>query len=126
MEYKRQEFVKGLRLEAHHLIAMEDAIIEALKGVPTASMGSVTLPAAAWTGTDPIYSQAVSCSGVTANSRIDLLPSPEQLRDLLTAEVSLVAANSDGAITVFAIGGTPIADMTIQIMITEVNSGVTS
>ncbi len=126
MSYDRQEFVKGMRLEAYHLIAMEDAIIKALEGVPTATISSVFLSVASWNGSGTTYSQVVSCEGVTANSRVDLLPSPEQLHSLLTSEVSLVAANSDGEITVFSIGGTPSEDMRMQVMITKVNTEVTA
>lgn len=84
------------------------------------SVSSISLSATAWIGEDTIYTQAVDCEGVTSKSRVDLLPSPDQLRNLLDEGVSLMAANSEGAITVFAIGGVPSEDMTIQVMITEV------
>lgn len=119
-EYKHQGFKNGMTLHAAHLIAMEDAIIEALAGVPTSKIASISLPTSNWSGNGTIYSQSVTVAGVTANSKIDLLPSPEQLNELLLSEISLTTANSEGAITVFALGDAPSTDLTMQVMITEV------
>ena len=120
-EYTYQGFKDGMKLHDYHLIKMEDAIIKALStGVPTARITTISLPASGWTGSGTIYSQAVTMSEVTANSKVDLLPSPEQLNELLLAEISLTAANSNGAITVFALGDAPSSDLELQAMITEV------
>lgn len=119
-EYTHQGFVDGMTLHDYHLIKMENAIIKALAGVATARITTISLPAASWSGSGTIYSQAVTMTDVTANSKIDLLPSPEQLNELLLAEISLTAANSDGAITIFALGAAPTSDLELQAMITEV------
>lgn len=128
-EYMPQGFVDGMILHDRHLIAMENAIIKALgrtstspdvSGVAAARITTITLLADSWTGSGTIYSQAVAVNGVTAYSKIDLLPSPEQLNELLLAEISLTAANSNGSITVFALGDVPMNNITMQAMITEV------
>lgn len=80
----------------------------------------ISLPMSAWTGSGTVYSQEVSVDGITGNSKIDIQPSPEQLRELLVSEISLVAANNEGIVTVFAIGGIPISDYEMQISVTEV------
>lgn len=119
-DYTPQGFVDGMILHDRHLIAMENAIIKSLGGMPAARITTITLLAGSWNGSGTIYSQAVAVDGVTANSKVDLLPSPEQLNDLLLAEISLTAANSNGSITVFALGDIPADDLVLQAMITEV------
>jgi len=78
------------------------------------------LPKENWEGSGLIYSQNVLVGGVKENSPIDLRPSPEQMQDLLTSEISLTATNRGGIVTVFAIGGKPTSDYTMQIMVMEV------
>lgn len=68
-----------------------------------------------------VYSQTVDVAIVTENSQIELRPSPEQLRELLIAEISLMAANDNGTVTVFAIGGAPTSDYSMQIIVSEVD-----
>ena len=119
-EYTPQGFVDGMKLHDYHLIAMENAIVKALTGVAASRITTITLPASGWIGSGIIYSQEVYVADATANSKIDLLPSPQQLRDLLMEEISLTAANSDGSITVFAIGDAPSMTLELQVMITEV------
>lgn len=81
---------------------------------------TISLPASGWKGTGTVYSQVVEMSGITSCSKVDLLPSPEQLAELLTAEISLTTASDDGAVTVFAIGDAPTDDYTMQALVTEV------
>lgn len=83
---------------------------------------TIFLPAANWTGNDALYSQTVTIDGITANSRIDLQPTPEQLRSLLTSEITMVAENDGGVVTVYAIGDIPTVDYTMQVLITEVRN----
>lgn len=81
---------------------------------------SITLAAASWTGSDP-YTQTVTISGATAKSRIDLNPSTAVLAAAMEDGYGLVIGNNNGAVTAYAVGEKPTADITVQISITEVN-----
>lgn len=81
---------------------------------------SVTLRASAWAGADDPYSQVVSIEGVTPNSKVDLLPSVEQLAIFHDKDIAFVTENEDGVVTVYAIGDKPTRDYTIEVCITEV------
>ena len=87
---------------------------------PKATM--ISLPVSGWTGSGLLYSQTVSVPIVTANSQVELRPSPNQLEELLATEISLTAVNESGTMIVFAIGGKPISDYVMQIIISEVVS----
>lgn len=81
---------------------------------------SVTLAADSWTGTESPYSQEVTIDGVTANSKVDLNPTGEQLNSLATNRTILNTANDNGTVTVYAVGNKPTEDYTMQVTITEV------
>ena len=119
-DYSSQGFANGMVLHDHHLIAMEQAIMKALDGVPAARITTIFVPSYGWSSSGSVYSQDIDVPGITAKSKIDLLPSPEQMTELLTAGISLTAVNSDGYVTFFALGRAPISDMDMQAMITEV------
>ena len=84
------------------------------------SYSSVTLLASAWAGSDDPYSQVVSIPGVTERSKVDLLPSVEQLAIFHDKDIAFVTENEDGVVTVYAIGDKPTQDYTIEVCITEV------
>ena len=83
-------------------------------------MSELSLRASDWTGTESPYSQVVEVSGVTANSKVDLNPTGEQLNSLATNRTTLNTANDNGTVTVYAVGNKPIEDYTMQVTITEV------
>ena len=83
-------------------------------------LSSVTLHASAWKGSDSLYSQVVTIPGVTKYSKVDLLPSVEQLAIFHNKDVAFVTENDNGVVTVFAIGEKPTLDYTMQVSITEV------
>lgn len=83
-------------------------------------LATISLPAANWTGDAQPYSQAVVIDSVATNSKIDLQPTAHQIVDLQVEEIVLMAENNNGVITVYAIGGIPSFDMTMQVLITEV------
>ena len=77
------------------------------------------LLSSAWTSDAEPYSQVVSLSNITANSKVDFQPTVAQLLDLLTYGIVLQAVNEDGVVTVYATGGKPTTDYNIQVSITE-------
>ena len=81
---------------------------------------SVTLRASAWKGTDDPYSQVVTIPGVTANSKVDLLPSVEQLAIFHDKDIAFVTENDGGNVTVYCIGDKPTRDYEMGVVITEV------
>lgn len=109
---------RKFRLSKHNqdtVVIVPEVFIEKPKAM------SIDLPTSGWTGSNLLYQQTVSVPIVTANSQVDLRPSPSQLEELLTTEISLTAANESGSVTVFAIGGKPISDYTMQIIVSEVD-----
>lgn len=89
-------------------------------GAAPARLSSITLLASKWTGDDSLYSQVVTISEVTEYSKVDLLPSVEQLAIFHNKDVAFVTENEDGVVTVYAIGDKPTLDYTMQVSITEV------
>lgn len=81
----------------------------------------IELLSEAWVGDNLLYSQMVAVPYVTANSQVELRPSPAQLQELLVSEISMTVANDEGSVTVFAIGGKPSSDYYMQIIISEVD-----
>lgn len=131
-----QRFYKGDQLygiglaatsEFAGLMSSEDK--KTLDMLVTASSNNATIPkltsitmfANAWQGTASPYSQVVECSGVTVNSKLDLQPAPTQLAYLQDAEISLMATNTDGIVTVYSFNDKPTNDMEMQVLITEVD-----
>lgn len=83
-------------------------------------MTTITLSAANWTGVNSPYSQEVTMNGVTANSKLDLQPTPTQLVDLQNNDIALMMSNDNGTVTAYALNYKPTSDYTMQVLITEV------
>ncbi len=82
---------------------------------------SIDLPASAWrTEAESLHSQVVTVAGVTPYSKVDLLPSVEQLAIFHNKDVAFLTENEDGVVTVYAIGDKPLLDYTMQAQLTEV------
>lgn len=81
----------------------------------------ITLAAASWSGSSAPYSQVVEINTVTSASKIDLQPTVAQIVDLQNADIALMAENVDGVVTIYSFGGKPSADMTMQVLLTEVS-----
>ena len=91
------------------------------EGAPAPKLTTISMPVSAWSGDENPYYQVVSCNGVTAYSKIDLQPTPEQIITLQDAEISLMAANNNGTVIIYAIGSKPTFDLTMNALITEVD-----
>lgn len=92
-----------------------------ISGGASARLSSITLSSSAWkTDAENLHSQVVSISGITEYSKVDLLPSVEQLAIFHNKDVAFVTENEDGVVTVYAIGDKPTTDYTMQVSITEV------
>lgn len=117
MAYVRQNFTDGSVLTAAQLNNIEDALV-ALFG--NSRITEVYLPASAWKGDGNLHSQVVSVDGATPYSKVDLLPSVEQLAIFYNKDVTFVTENEGGVVTVYAIGEKPQNDYTMQAQLTEV------
>lgn len=95
---------------------------EVLKLANAPKISEVTLLASAWVDDENnLHSQVVGIEGVTENSQVDLTPSVEQLLIFYEKDLTFVAENEGGVVTVYAIGQKPTNDYTIQVTITEVD-----
>ena len=81
---------------------------------------AITLPAANWKGAESPYSQEVEVEGVTVSSKVDVQLSTEQMDIFQNRIIAFQAVNSGGIITLYAYGGKPDTDLTLQVTISEV------
>lgn len=108
--------INGVELDGD--ISLEQLGISSEK--PAARIAYVNLLASAWVGEESPYSQIVDIDGVTENSQVDLTPSVEQLSVFYNKDLAFVAHNTNGVVTVYAIGQKPANDYVIQVTLTEV------
>ena len=81
---------------------------------------TVTLPTN-WSGSSSPYTQTVTISGTTLNSKIDLQPDATVIQQMIDDEVvALYIINDNGILTAYAMGEKPTTSLTIQATITEV------
>lgn len=68
------------------------------------------------------YKQLVTVNNavITANSKVDLQPTSNQLSVFHQKDITFVAENEDGIVTVFCIGQKPTGTYTIPVTITEI------
>lgn len=83
---------------------------------------AVSIPAARWTGSSEPYSQVVTVNTATPNTKVDLQPTASQILDMQNKDISLVAENNNGVVTVYAFGRKPTVDYTMQALLTEVTT----
>jgi len=84
-------------------------------------VATITLPKVSWTGSAAPYSQVVQINTVTSATKIDLQPTVAQIVSLQNDDIALMAENVDGVVTIYSFGGKPSADMTMQVLLTEVS-----
>ena len=106
--------------DALTLEALAREVAKYVDGAMSSRIVNITLTASKWKGADSLYSQVVTINGVTEYSKVDLLPSVEQLAIFHNKDVTFVTENEDGVVTVYAIGDKPTQDYTMQAQITEV------
>lgn len=83
----------------------------------------ISLPAASWMGAESPYTQTVTISGITANSKVDIQMDATSLGVLIDSGTSAIwMENNNGTITAKVLGEKPSADMTVQVTTTEVTA----
>ena len=93
-----------------------------LPTIPTAPYVGTFNLTTSWSGNGP-YTQTVSISGGTVNSKIDLQPNSTVLTQMTTDGVTaMYVENNNGTFTVYALGAAPSAALTIQYTRTEVTT----
>ncbi len=90
--------------------------------VSGARIVNVVLYGDKWLGTESPYSQVVYVEGATKNSQVDLTPSAAQLSIFHNKDLAFVTENTDGVVTVYAIGQKPERDYTMQATVREVQA----
>lgn len=81
----------------------------------------ITLLADGWTLSEngAYYVQPVSIEGITANSVVELRPTPEQAINIMTDELVLFIGNDNGVIVAHCVNGVPSEDLTFEVRIKE-------
>ena len=80
----------------------------------------ISLPASSWSGDASPYSQVIEIVEVNENSKVDLDASPEVLMNLKENGITLMTANDEGVVTIYAFGKKPTVDYTVQAVVTKV------
>ena len=94
--------------------------------IHTPQVGTITL-STTWSGNGP-YTQTVTVNyaTVTKNSKIDLQPDASSLAQLISDGVSaLFIENNNTTLTAYAVGASPTTSLTLQCVVTEVESYIT-
>ena len=90
------------------------------KKADTTKKASVVL-STNWTGSASPYTQSVTISGTTTNSKVDLQPDASVIAQMVNdGTVALYIANDNGTLTAYAVGEKPTVALTIQTTIMEV------
>ena len=80
----------------------------------------ISLPAAGWKGAVSPFFQQVEMEDIATNSKVDLLPTYDQLETFRQKELAFTTENNSGILTVYAIGQCPDGDLTMMASVTEV------
>lgn len=92
------------------------------KKADTTKKTTVTL-STNWTGDASPYTQTVTISGTTADSKVDLQPDATVIQQMTDdGTVALYITNVDGTLTATSVGEKPTVELTIQATVTEVSA----
>lgn len=82
---------------------------------------TLSLPTASWAGSGP-YTQTVTITGITVNSKVDIQMDATALGVLIDSGTSAIwIENNNGTLTAKALGEKPNANLSVQVTITEVS-----
>lgn len=88
-----------------------------------AKLASISLPVESWVEESDKWKQAVTISGTTTNSKVDLQPDAAVIAQMSDdGTVALYISNDNGVLTANAVGEKPAVELTIQATITEVSA----
>ena len=83
---------------------------------------TLSLPTASWAGSGP-YTQTVTTTGITVNSKVDIQMDATALGVLIDSGTSAIwIENNNGTLTAKALGEKPNANLSVQVTITEVTA----
>lgn len=83
---------------------------------------TLSLPTASWAGSGP-YTQTVTITGITVNSKVDIQMDATALGVLIDSGTSAIwIENNNGTLTAKALGEKPNANLSVQVTITEVTA----
>lgn len=88
----------------------------------SARITEIELPVRNWKGGESPFSQVVELDSVSVRSQVNLQLSKEQIERISVSGFALTAENTDGEVTVYAIGNKPTESYTIQATVMEVIS----
>lgn len=74
----------------------------------------IELPSANWIGDEAPYSQEIEIPNVTVNNKVDIQLTPKQLMWVVNTQTYFTIKNTDGVITVYAVGNKPTEDFIID------------
>ena len=115
-----REYVDSNNLVTKEELASLKDIINLLQAKSLVKTITINLPASNWVGEGNNYSQVVSIADITEYSKVDLQPTAEQLVIFHEKDITFVAENEDGIVTIYCIGQKPTLDYDIQATVTEI------
>ena len=86
----------------------------------TPLVSNVQVRADAWEGSDGAYYQVVDVPGATANCKVNLQLTPEQVVEFGEQDIYFTTENNLGVVTIHAIGDKPLKDYSFQTTVTVV------
>lgn len=83
---------------------------------------NVTFSESGWLGENGVYGQPFYVYGITDSSQVNIALDVEKYQELSNEGVTLLTKNSNGNVTLYAIGNKPSKDFPAQLMIEEVDA----